>query len=321
MQLENIFISVAAYAFAQMAERKHARQFRVWRLTVGNDHDFFDYTDAIRFRYPTIQYDHTSSSLLTIFWLLCSLHSTDLVVQDKNTHTLAQKTGSFVDSVFFFWWTRWQPSATSFGWKSFVWTGRHIEMNNLIILWDLISRFSSEFQSIVSLNKSISSVDRNDSKVFMIFVVNGVRGYCDSCGRAAGAGLTTKRFHNKYTLHILHSVCFSFCPWLNLEITPNENVVVISLCFAFLRCVRSVGYILHGSRCIGEPFPFHLDVRMFSIHVRRRNTTVLPQQQTQQSDTITSKQTNAFKTFTQNYLWIFQLWPFSAATATTYATQ
>lgn len=35
------------------------------------------------------------------------------------------------------------------------------------------------------------------------------------------------------------------------------------------------------------------------------------------SDTITSKQTNAFKTFTQNYLWIFQLWPFSLATATT----
>lgn len=61
----------------------------------------------------------------------------------------------------------------------------------------------------------------------------------------AGAGLTTKRFHNKYTLHILPSVCFSFCPWLNLEITPNENVVVISFVSPFSAVlVRSVTFYM-----------------------------------------------------------------------------
>lgn len=91
MQLANIFIRRVVHE-----RRTHSPNGRYTREpsarpaveSVCIDHDFMtDYTDAIRFRYIqdlAIQYVAVVGTL-TIFWLLCSFHSTDFVVHGKNT--------------------------------------------------------------------------------------------------------------------------------------------------------------------------------------------------------------------------------------------
>lgn len=104
----------------------------------------------------------------------------------------------------------------------------------IYFLWDLMSRFSTKFQSIVSLNKLIS-VDCNDSIIFMIYwtmysVVCTVYTATVSvhCKRlltrndmpsavwmqcvpnAERKNLTTKCFQNKYTLHISFAFALVF---------------------------------------------------------------------------------------------------------------
>lgn len=151
-------------------------------------------------------------------------------------------------------------------------------------LWDLISRFrfSSGFQSIVSLNKSIS-VDRNDSITFMI-CGSTVHGYCDYCTRLAGATRRTQRaapqatkcFQNKYT-HFAYFVCvrFSFVS----AIKSRDNTKWKCSCFLLrcAQCMRPVTYFtwqpLHR-----RTFSVSFIQFVFSTHVRLRSTqhTVLP---------------------------------------------
>lgn len=139
---ENIFILLAACAFAKCAKQKHARQFHVWPLTADNDHDFYDCTDAIRFRYPTIQYVVVVDNILTFMFSSFEWISSLKRQTHTHTHTYTEK-NRFIRRQYSYFFFRLDSdgkhSATSFIRKPYVWTGRqHIEMNILIILWDLI---------------------------------------------------------------------------------------------------------------------------------------------------------------------------------------